>query len=116
MLALELEDQGCSPPQDGLVQFYAGDGTMEDAASVTELTPRGDVAFVPGKIGQAFFFNRTGFLDGPKTANYYFGVHDSTLALYVKFASLGLGNGDQAIIATYNGASAQAGTLLAVHN
>jgi len=28
----------------------------------------------------------------------------------------GLGNGDQAIIATYNGASTQAGTLLTVHN
>jgi len=28
----------------------------------------------------------------------------------------GLGNGDQAITATYNGASTQAGTLLTVHN
>ena len=28
----------------------------------------------------------------------------------------GLGNGDQAITATYNGASTQAGTFLTVHN
>jgi DNA-binding winged helix-turn-helix (wHTH) protein/DNA-binding beta-propeller fold protein YncE len=88
ILMLETEDQGCSPPQIGLEQFYSGDGTMEDTAAVTELTPRGDVSFVPGKIGQAFFFNGTGFLDGPRTANYSFGVLDSTLALYVKFASL----------------------------
>jgi uncharacterized protein (TIGR03437 family) len=28
----------------------------------------------------------------------------------------GLGNGDQAIVATYNGVSTQAGTMLTVHN
>jgi DNA-binding winged helix-turn-helix (wHTH) protein/DNA-binding beta-propeller fold protein YncE len=88
ILDLELEGGACSPPQNGLAQFYSGDGTLGDAAGVTELTLRGDVTFVPGKVGQAFFFNRAGFLEGPGTANYHFGVHDSTLALYVKFAAL----------------------------
>ncbi len=88
ILILETEDQGCSPPQDGLAQFYSGDGTMEDTAAITGLTPRGNVSFVQGKVGQSFFFDGTGSLDGPWTANYSFGVQDSTLALYAKFASL----------------------------
>lgn len=88
ILVLDLEDQACSSPQNGLAQFYSGDGTMEDTAGVTALTARGQVAFVPGKIGQAFFFNGSGFLEGPQGADYWFGVHDSTLSLYVKFAAL----------------------------
>jgi DNA-binding winged helix-turn-helix (wHTH) protein/DNA-binding beta-propeller fold protein YncE len=85
---LEIEDDGCSPPQMGLVHLYSGDGTMEDAANVTQLASHGRISFVPGRVGQAFFFDGvTGFLTSPRTSHYTFGTRDSTLGLYVKFAS-----------------------------
>jgi hypothetical protein len=95
LLILEPEDRSCSPPLAGLAQFYSGDGTFEDTASVTELTPQGNVSFVPGKIGQAFYLDGNASLDGPRTADYAFGVQDSTLALYVK---LGVGNREMTIM------------------
>jgi len=70
LLVLDVEDGECSPAQEGLVHLYSGDGTIEDAANVTELTPRGRVDFAPGRIGQAFFFSGTGGSStGPKRVN-----------------------------------------------
>src|SRR5262249_34685849 len=78
LLVLDVEDPSCSPPQTGLVYLYSGDGTMEDAANVTELAPHGYVSFVPGKVGQAFFFDGTGaFLQGPSGTRYGLATNDS---------------------------------------
>jgi DNA-binding beta-propeller fold protein YncE len=90
ILVLELEGASCEPPDAGLALSYTGDGTMDDPAGTTVLERRGNVAFTPGKVGQAFFFGRDGgFLEAPWTSHFDFGLQDSTLALYVKFASLG---------------------------
>ncbi len=96
VLVLQLEDPVCAASQVGLIGSYTGDGTLDDAANVTTLTEHGRVDFVPGKVGQAFFFDGTGgYLVGPRTAHYTFGVQDSALALYVKFTSL---HGEMALL------------------
>ena len=89
LLFLYPESSTCSLPQDGLVDFYPGDGTFADVANNTDLTPEGQVTFAAGKVGQAFFFDGAGGdLVGSPIAHYTFGPQDSTLAMYAKFAGL----------------------------
>jgi serine/threonine protein kinase len=85
IMVLETEDPVCAPPEMGLVDLYSADGTLDDVANVTTLVANGHIEFVPGRVGQAFFFDGTGgYLLGPRTAHYGFGVGDSTLSLYFK--------------------------------
>jgi hypothetical protein len=94
ILVLQPESAECSPPQPGLVMLYSADGTTEDAVGVTALTPHGNPRFTPGRVGQAFFLDGSSYLSTSWTGSYQFGAHDSTLALYMKFASIG---GDMAL-------------------
>jgi hypothetical protein len=48
----------------------------------------GDVRFVPGRVGQAFLLDGSGYLTASWTGYYRFGYRDSTVALYVKFTSI----------------------------
>jgi DNA-binding beta-propeller fold protein YncE len=88
ILVLQPEGAECSPPQPGLVMLYSADGTTEDAAGITELTPYGNPGYKPGRVGQAFFLDGSSYLSTPLTGNFKFALHDSTVALYVKFAGL----------------------------
>ncbi len=88
LLVLEPEGPECSPPQSGLRIFYSAAGVLEDAVDLTKLEPHGNVAFRPGKVGQAFLMDGRGFLESPWTGNYAFGEQDATLALYVQFADV----------------------------
>jgi hypothetical protein len=42
--------QSCTPPPSGLVGWWPGDGNANDIVG-------GDVAYVPGEVGQAFSFD-----------------------------------------------------------
>ncbi|MGH9664816.1 MAG: YncE family protein, partial [Bryobacteraceae bacterium] len=71
ILVLEPEKLQCQPPALGLVNFYSGDGTLDDAQATGRLTTRGNVQFVPGRIGQAFAFDgRSALLATKMPADY----------------------------------------------
>ena len=96
VLVLAPEPADCLPPQMGLSLWYSGDGTLDDAAGLTKLEKRGNVTFVPGKVGQAFFLDGRGsYLVAPWTGAYEFSSQDATLTLYVKFVEL---NGEQTLV------------------
>ncbi len=89
LIALEAESPECSPPAEGLVAHYPGDGVFEDIVSGATLTMPGNVRFAPGRVGQAFFFgDEPGYLTVTWTGHYNFGHGNSTLALYAKFTDL----------------------------
>ena len=95
ILVFQPESAECFPPQQDLAMYYAGDGTFGDSAGVTELTPHGNPQFAPGRVGQAFFLDGGSYLATSSTGHYQFGLHDSTLALYVRFAAIG---GEMALV------------------
>ncbi len=86
---LQPESAACSPPQQGIAMYYAADGTTEDSAGLAALTPDGNPRFAAGKVGQAFFLDGSSYLSTSWTGYYRFGLRNSTLALYVKFAGIG---------------------------
>ncbi len=90
ILAFEAEDASCEPPEASRALSYSGDGTLDDPSGTTLLERHGDVTFTPGRVGQAFYFGeKGGYLETPWTSHFDLSVQDSTLALYVKFASSG---------------------------
>jgi DNA-binding beta-propeller fold protein YncE len=88
VLVLEMEGAECAPPNNGLAVFYAGDGTFEDSANSWNLRPHGAVRFVPGRVGQAFYFDGSGFLSAASLGHYnsVIGSQDMSLSLYAKLA------------------------------
>ena len=89
MLILEAERPECSAPPEGLALFYPGDGTAEDAIGGAPLTADGGVRFGPGRVGQAYLLDgKSGSLVAPWTPYYNFGLRDSSVAMYVKFATV----------------------------
>lgn len=96
LAVLTPEPAECSPPQMGLSLWYSGDGTLDDAAGLTKLEKRGNVAFAPGKVGQAFYLDgRSSYLVAPWTGGYEFSSQDATVTLYAKFAEL---HGEQTLV------------------
>src|SRR5205814_10734617 len=63
-------------------------GAVDDASGITPLIPHGGIRFVPGRVGQAFFFDGNSFLSAPWTGHYQVGAHDLSLILYAKFADI----------------------------
>jgi len=94
LLSVDLEDQLCSPLQEGLAMFFPLDGTLVDAAGSSDLVQHGKVQFTRGKVGQSVFLNGS-FMSAPWTGHFQPGGHDFSVALYVKFAS---SRGDAVII------------------
>jgi hypothetical protein len=97
VIALQTEHAACSPPQSGLSVFYAADGTFDDSANSWNLSPQGRVHFVPGKVGQAFYFDGSGFLSAASLGHYN-GVIDSndmSFAFYTKLADI---DGEQILL------------------
>jgi len=67
----------------GPVNYYPADGNANDVAGSINGAIVGSVAFVPGKVGQAFSFTGSGYVD--LTAGIgNFGVADFSLAMWVK--------------------------------
>jgi len=88
ILVLESENARCSQLPPGLSLLYPADGSFEDAAGNADLKSHGGVRFLPGRVGQGFFLDGSGFLSIPSTHPLVFGQHDISFAFYVKFASL----------------------------
>jgi hypothetical protein len=59
LLVFDAEKEECLPPNQGLLNFYAGDGTPDDSEGSASLTLVGSPQFVPGLMGQAFSLNGT---------------------------------------------------------
>ncbi len=88
VIALEAESDACSVTAEGLALSFTGDGVALDSVGGTQMTSFGDVRYGPGRVGQAFLLDgESGGLVAPWTGYYAFGYRDSSLALYVKFAS-----------------------------
>jgi hypothetical protein len=60
LLVLDAEKEECLPPIQGLVNFYAGDGTRDDSRGSSTLTVGGRQKFEPGLMGQAFSLSGNG--------------------------------------------------------
>jgi hypothetical protein len=89
ILALEADGPECSLFADSVAGFYSGDGVLGDVIGGADLTAVGNVRFGPGRVGQAFILDgMSGYLAAPSTLHYKFGYRDSSVGLYVKFASV----------------------------
>jgi len=49
----------CAPVDEGMVSWWAGEGNAEDSLGLNNGTLVGGVTFVPGVVGQAFYFDGT---------------------------------------------------------
>ena len=88
ILIVEAEGPECSAPSEGLALFYPGDGTVDDVMGGAHLTAVAGVRFGPGRVGQSFVLDgKSGYLVAPWTPFYNFGLRDSSVAMYVKFAT-----------------------------
>jgi hypothetical protein len=88
ILVLDLEGAECTPPRPGPSMFFSADGTNEDSVGGVVLSPRGSLRFAPGRVGQAFLLDGTNALSTSWTGYFQAGMHEMSLALYVKFAEL----------------------------
>jgi DNA-binding winged helix-turn-helix (wHTH) protein len=89
VLVLESEGADCAPPPNfGLAVHYPADGTFEDSVNSWRLSPHGGVRFLPGRVGQAFYFDGGGFLSAASLGHYnsVIGSRDMSLSLYAKLA------------------------------
>ncbi len=86
---LNLTPRECEPPSNGLAHFWPTDGNANDVSSGLHGVLTGDVTFAPGRFGRAFSFTGSGLVNlgvqSPEVAS----SPDSTLLMWVKFASLG---------------------------
>jgi hypothetical protein len=77
----------CVPPPPGLIIWLPGDGNTDDIARHNYGLANGRIAFVPGKVGQAFDFNGTdSFIalpDADKTQNFD-GFSELTIQAWIK--------------------------------
>jgi hypothetical protein len=108
ILRFEGEGPECSPPAAGLTMYYPADGSTDDAAGITALKAKGGVRFAPGKVGQAFFLDGTGFLSETWTGHYKFLSQESAVALYVKTAIVG----EEEVMIDWTNENPQAGIRL----
>jgi hypothetical protein len=110
VIPLEMEGAECTPPKSGLAVFYTGDGTFDDSANSWTLSPHGTVGFASGKVGQAFYFDGSGFLSAASMGHYndVIGSHDMSLSLYAKLAA---DDGEQVLV-DWNGAPPSGGIRL----
>jgi DNA-binding beta-propeller fold protein YncE len=89
ILILDAERPECSAPPESLALFYPGDGAVDDAMGGAHLTAAPSVRFGPGRVGQAFMLDgKSSYLVAPWTPFYNFGLRDSSVAMYVKFATV----------------------------
>jgi hypothetical protein len=86
IVVLDAEKEECLPPVHGLVNYYPGDGTLDDAHGVGALGG-GTMAFAPGLQGQAFRFNgKSSYLSARAGSSYCpFCTYSWTEAFFVKF-------------------------------
>jgi len=68
----------------------------------------GQVAFTPGKIGQAFFLDGHSYLSADSTGYFRFYRHNFSIALYVKFSS----TTGEAALADWSGTEPERGIRL----
>jgi hypothetical protein len=89
LLAFDVEDTTCSGQQEGLSNFFPGDGILEDTQDLGSLIAHGNVGFEPGIVGQAFRFTGNGsYLQVGSHNSCYLCNRSWTVSLYVKFAPL----------------------------
>jgi len=79
---------GCDPPENGLANFWPGDGNPNDVHRGYHAILRGDTRFGPGRIGQAFMFDGVG--DYAEATDGW-GIESGSFAVaaWVKFNSVG---------------------------
>ncbi len=107
IIVLELESD-CTSPHKGLAMFFPADGNFEDIAGLNTLRPHGDVRFVPGRVGQAFFLNRATIQSAEHTGHFSVALQDWSVALYVKMA----GEGSEMVLADWTAENPRRGIRL----
>ncbi len=95
------------PTSSGPVSWWSGEGNTDDIADSNPGTLEGSVAYVPGKVGQAFQFNGSSQMRVPNAPNLRVSQGEFTTEAWVKFDALsgGAGSvpGDMSIFDTITG-------------
>jgi hypothetical protein len=87
------ESPSCVAPQAGLVSWWPGDGNANDIIGFNQGALEGSVAFVPGKVAQAFSFNGTdAYVRVPDNANLYPGAGPFTVDAWIKTTQMSSSN------------------------
>jgi DNA-binding beta-propeller fold protein YncE len=87
LLQFDLEPASCMAQEPTPSLLFTADGSMEDTSDGTVLSVHGNVAFTPGKIGQAFFLDGNSYLSVDSAGDFKIYRHNFTIAMYVRFAS-----------------------------
>lgn len=80
--------QACAPNPLQAIGWWPGDGNTTDIAGGHQAALAGSAAFGAGKVGQAFQFNGSGWVDVADSPAWTLGAHDFTIELWAKFNSL----------------------------
>jgi hypothetical protein len=64
-----MHAQTCVAPPQGLVAWWAAEGNANDSAGTNNGSIKGNVTFVAGKVGQAFHFDGTDFVQVPNSTS-----------------------------------------------
>jgi hypothetical protein len=87
LLQFELERPSCTSQEPNPTMLFPADGTFEDTSDGAVLSGHGQVAFTPGRIGQAFSLDGRSYLSLAKTGYFRIYKHNFSVAMYVKFTS-----------------------------
>jgi hypothetical protein len=79
--------QVCTPPPEGLVSWWPGDGNACDIVGPNNGELHGDVTFEPGMVGEAFHFDGLGSYVEAATAGLPTGTGNRTLEMWVRVDS-----------------------------
>ena len=85
LLVFDIEKQRRGLMTEKIVNYYSGDGTLDDSVGVSALKTVGAIQFAPGLIGQAFKFNGTGALEGSGDATCWPCEENWTESFFAKF-------------------------------
>ena len=89
-------------PLPGPTVWYAAEGTADDAVANCDGATQGAVAFVPGKVGQAFSLDGSSAVNVYKVSNLFeIGVGDFTIEAWIRSGSAT--GAYQAILSNYGG-------------
>lgn len=94
IVEFNLEPDSCTALEPRPALLFPADGAFGSAQGATVLISHGNVAFTPGRVGQAFFLDGQSYLSADSTGYFRIYRHNFSVALYVKFSSI---SGDVAL-------------------
>ena len=91
----------CLPPPNGIVSWWAADGSASDSAGLNSATLINGATFAPGKVGLAFAFtNANSYVQVPDSSSLAFGTNDFSIELWAQFNSV---TGSRALVSKDEG-------------